>query len=129
MLIASEKDRVLSEEAYDHYTEGLWLIHGMTGKAIKYPTKHEPGDITAEMLFILARRAIVQLDIEVMEKQIKHLETRGNEISGKAIDELTNTLTAAMEELKFNFKHYDEIKGQHLEKLAKTKRMPIQGEP
>ena len=36
VLFAREKDQVFNDEVYDHYTEGLWLIHGMTGKAIKY---------------------------------------------------------------------------------------------
>lgn len=47
MLFASEKDQVFNDEFYEHYTEGLWLIHGMTGRAVKYAHKHEKGEINA----------------------------------------------------------------------------------
>lgn len=31
VLFASDQDHVFSDEAYEHYTAGLWLIHGLTG--------------------------------------------------------------------------------------------------
>lgn len=59
VLFASEKDHVFSDEAYEHYTAGLWLMHGLTGKAVKLTLNYEKDDITTEMLMVLIRRAII----------------------------------------------------------------------
>jgi hypothetical protein len=64
ILFASEKDHVFSDEAYEHYTAGLWLVHGLTGNAVKFTLNYQKDDITAEMLMVLIRRAIIQMDIK-----------------------------------------------------------------
>jgi len=64
VLFASKKDHVFINEAYEHYTAGLWLVHGLTGRAQKFTLNYEKNEITDEMLMVLVRRAIIQLDIK-----------------------------------------------------------------
>ena len=99
-IVADKTDKIFHEEdKIDIETQGLWLFHGFTGRAVPYPYHYKAGEISTDMLLYWARRTIINLEIPSLESYIEELKTSNEEGKDKKKRLYESMLAEAKEEL------------------------------